>query len=68
MQSILEIIIPISIVLTVGIMFAGTFTMTKAEDSGRKSNMMMAQQVFIDIIFLDNGAPMLIHLFISSKA
>ncbi len=55
MQSILEIIIPISIVLTVGIMFAGTFTMTKAEDSGRKSNMMMRYRVlsqFISILLI----------------
>ena len=55
MQSILEIIIPISIVLTVGIMFAGTFTMTKAEDDGRKSNMMMRYRVlsqFISILLI----------------
>ena len=55
MQSILEIIIPISIVLTVGIMFAGTFTMTKAEDDGIKSNMMMRYRVlsqFISILLI----------------
>lgn len=55
MQSILEIIIPISIVLTIGIMFAGTFTMTKAEDDGRKSNMMMRYRVlsqFISILLI----------------
>ncbi|MDB4218688.1 twin transmembrane helix small protein [Emcibacteraceae bacterium] len=55
MQSILEIIIPISIVLTVGIMFTGTFTMTKAEDGGRKSNMMMRYRVlsqFISILLI----------------
>ncbi len=59
MQSILDIIVPISIVLTVGIMFTGTCTMTKAEDGGRKSNMMMryrvlSQFISILIIILDN--------------
>jgi hypothetical protein len=35
MQTILEILIPISLVLTVGIMFGGAFTMTKVDGDGR---------------------------------
>lgn len=55
MQTILEILIPISIVITVGIMFGGAFTMTKSEGDGRKSNKMMRFRVlsqFISIILI----------------
>ena len=45
MQTILEIIIPISLVLTVGIMFGGAFTMTRGNGDGRKSNKMMRYRV-----------------------
>lgn len=45
MQTILEILIPISLILTVGIMFGGAFTMTRADGDGRKSNKMMRYRV-----------------------
>lgn len=45
MQTILEILIPISLVLTVGIMFGGAFTMTRGNGDGRKSNKMMRYRV-----------------------
>lgn len=54
-MDILKIIIGISVVITVGIMFAGAFTMTKAEDNGRKSNMMMRYRVasqFITVLLI----------------
>ena len=55
MQTLLEILIPISIIITVGIMFGGAFTMTKREGDGRKSNKMMRFRVlsqFISIILI----------------
>lgn len=55
MQTILEILIPISIVITVGIMFGGAFSMTKSEGNGKKSNKMMRYRVmsqFISIILI----------------
>ena len=55
MQTLLEILIPISIIITVGIMFGGAFTMTKREEDGRKSNKMMRFRVlsqFISIILI----------------
>lgn len=55
MQTILEILIPISLVLTVGIMFGGAFTMTKVDGDGRKSNKMMCYRVlsqFISILLI----------------
>jgi|TARA_R110002096_G_scaffold436009_1_gene665044 Hypoxia induced protein conserved region len=54
-MDILKIIIGISVVITVGIMFAGAFTMAKAEDNGRKSNMMMRYRVasqFITVLLI----------------
>ncbi|MDG1438842.1 MAG: HIG1 domain-containing protein [Emcibacteraceae bacterium] len=47
---ILKIIIAISVVITVGIMFAGAFTMTQAKDSGKKSNMMMRYRVLSQLV------------------
>jgi len=44
-MDILKILIGICVIITIGIMFAGAFTMTKAEDTGRKSNMMMRYRV-----------------------
>jgi hypothetical protein len=55
MQTILEILIPISIIITVGIMFDGAFSMTKSESDGKKSNKMMRYRVlsqFISIILI----------------
>lgn len=55
MQTILEILIPISIVITVGIMFGGAFSMTKSDGNGKKSNKMMRYRVlsqFISIILI----------------
>lgn len=55
MQTILEILIPISIIITVGIMFGGAFSMTKSEGNGKKSNKMMRYRVlsqFISIILI----------------
>ena len=55
MQTILEILIPISLVLTVGIMFGGAITMTKVDGDGRKSNKMMRYRVlsqFISILLI----------------
>jgi hypothetical protein len=55
MQTILEILIPISLVLTVGIMFGGAFTMTKVDGDCRKSNKMMRYRVlsqFISILLI----------------
>ncbi|MDC1090479.1 twin transmembrane helix small protein [Emcibacteraceae bacterium] len=55
MQTILEILIPISIIITVGIMFGGAFSMTKSEGNAKKSNKMMRYRVmsqFISIILI----------------
>mgnify|MGYP001380937498 FL=1 len=55
MQTILEILIPISIIITVGIMFGGAFSMIKSEGNGKKSNKMMRYRVmsqFISIILI----------------
>ncbi|MBT5766922.1 MAG: twin transmembrane helix small protein [Emcibacteraceae bacterium] len=55
MQTILEILIPISIIITVGIMFSGAFSMTKSESDGKKSNKMMRYRVlsqFISVILI----------------
>ena len=46
MQTILEILIPISIIITVGIMFGGAFSMTKSESDGKKSNKMILPGVY----------------------
>ena len=54
-MTILKILIAISVIITVAIMLAGAFTMTKAEDTGRKSNMMMRYRVaaqFITILLI----------------
>lgn len=54
-MEILKILIIISVIITVGIMLGGAFTMTKAEDSGRKSNMMMRYRVasqFITVLLI----------------
>ena len=54
-MDILKIIIGISVVITIGIMFAGMFSMTRAEDKGQKSNMMMRYRVasqFITILLI----------------
>ena len=54
-MEILKILIAISVVITIGIMFAGVFSMTKAEDKGRKSNMMMRYRVasqFITVLLI----------------
>ncbi len=55
MQSVLEILIPISIIFTIGVMFAGVFSMTKREPDGRKSNRMMRLRVlsqFVAIVLI----------------
>ena len=49
-MDILKILIAISVVITIGIMFAGVFTMTKSEDNGEKSNMMMRYRVLSQFI------------------
>ena len=54
-MDILKILIGISVVITIGVMFAGMFSMTKAEDTGRKSNMMMRHRVasqFITVLLI----------------
>ncbi|MBT5072669.1 MAG: twin transmembrane helix small protein [Kordiimonadaceae bacterium] len=54
-MTILKIIIGISVAITVVIMFAGAFTMTKAEDTGHKSNMMMRYRVasqFVTVLLI----------------
>ncbi|MBL4603757.1 MAG: twin transmembrane helix small protein [Emcibacteraceae bacterium] len=54
-MDILKILIGISVVITIGVMFAGMFSMTKAEDTGRKSNMMMRYRVasqFITVLLI----------------
>lgn len=47
---ILKVLIGISVIITIGIMFAGIFTMTKVEDTGKKSNMMMRYRVLSQFI------------------
>jgi hypothetical protein len=49
-MTILKILIAISAIITVGIMFAGIFTMTRAEDKGKKSNMMMRYRVIAQFV------------------
>ncbi|MDG1707967.1 MAG: twin transmembrane helix small protein [Emcibacteraceae bacterium] len=49
-MTILQILIAISVVITVGIMFAGAFTMTQAKDKGKKSNMMMRYRVLSQFV------------------
>ncbi|MEZ5757952.1 MAG: twin transmembrane helix small protein [Emcibacteraceae bacterium] len=49
-MDILKIIIAISVAITIGIMFAGVFTMTKTDDNGKKSNMMMRFRVLSQFI------------------
>lgn len=49
-MDIFKIIIAISVVITIGIMFAGAFQMTKSEDNGKKSNMMMRYRVASQLI------------------
>lgn len=54
-MDILKILIAISVIITIGIMLAGAFTMTKAEDTGHKSNMMMRYRVasqFITVLLI----------------
>lgn len=54
-MNILLIIIIISVIITVGIMFAGAFSMTKSTSDGRKSNMMMRYRVasqFITVLLI----------------
>ncbi|MBT5187904.1 MAG: twin transmembrane helix small protein [Kordiimonadaceae bacterium] len=47
---ILKILIGISVFITVCIMFAGAFSMTKMEGDGRKSNMMMRYRVLSQFV------------------
>lgn len=49
-MDIFKIIIAISVVITVFIMFAGVFTMTRNEDTGRKSNQMMRYRVLSQLV------------------
>ena len=49
-MDILKIAIAISVVITVFIMFAGVFTMTRNEDTGRKSNQMMRYRVLSQLV------------------
>lgn len=49
-MDILKIIIAISVVITVFIMFAGVFTMTRNEETGRKSNQMMRYRVLSQLV------------------
>lgn len=55
MQTLLEILIPISVIATIGIMFAGAFTMTKKVNDGRQSNKLMRYRVasqFITVVLI----------------
>ncbi len=47
---VLKILIGISVVITIGILFAGTFSMTRAESDGRRSNMLMRYRVVSQLI------------------
>lgn len=54
-MAILKIIMIISVIITIGIMFAGVFSMTKTTGDGRKSNMMMRYRIasqFITVLLI----------------
>ncbi|MDA0708347.1 MAG: HIG1 domain-containing protein [Proteobacteria bacterium] len=46
----LKILIIISIIITIGIMFGGAFSMTRVNNDGRKSNMLMRYRVLSQFI------------------
>ncbi len=50
MESILLILIIISVIFTVGVMLGGAATMTRKEPDGRKSNKMMRLRVISQLV------------------